>query len=45
MRNPYQEKDMKGYLNYMAVKVVFFFVEPGARVTYDRKRDFINVEA
>lgn len=35
---------MKGYVTYIALKALFFVIEPQARVTYDRKSDFINVE-
>lgn len=35
---------MKGYLNYLVIKVMFLVLEPRARVTYDRKADFIRAE-
>lgn len=33
------------YFNVFLLKIIFFFINPFSRVTYDRKNDFLNVEA
>lgn len=33
------------YFNVFLLKIIFFLINPFSRVTYDRKNDYLNVEA